>query len=258
MVDDAVRPLTLQKADAGDDPQRRGRRGMVTLRIDGARKVMQGMTTPEEVLHGHRGERATSMPLYAYKGIGAERQGGQRRARRRLAQGAAPAPAQGRRRRHQVDLSKGGKKAGRRGQGPVASEVDFGGVFERVKKTEVAAFTRQLATLLKAGIPLAEALGALFDQAENVALKARARRGRGPRSTRAPRSPTRSPSTRKVFDELFISMVRAGETAGNLDEVLIRLADFMESAAEAASRKVKGAMVYPVIMMVVGVGSCRS
>src|SRR5450432_669898 len=51
------------------------------------------------------------------------------------------------------------------------TQVDLGGLFGGVKKPEVAAFTRQMSTLLKAGIPLSEALGALFDQIENPRLK---------------------------------------------------------------------------------------
>ena len=57
----------------------------------------------------------------------------------------------------------------------------------------------------------------------------------------------------KLFDELFVSMVRAGEVAGNLDEVLTRLADFLESAQKLKS-KIQGAMIYPIVMVVVGVG----
>src|SRR6185369_6209824 len=55
----------------------------------------------------------------------------------------------------------------------------------------------------------------------------------------------------KLFDELFVSMVRAGEVAGNLDEVLARLADFLEGAQKLKS-KVQGAMIYPAVMVVVG------
>jgi general secretion pathway protein F len=150
----------------------------------------------------------------------------------------------------QVDLSRGGKKQSRaRG---LSREVEFGEVIKSVKKTDVAAFTRQLSTLLKAGIPLAEALGALFDQAEKVRLKrvlGEVKSAVNEGSSLAD-ALARHP---KVFDELFISMVRAGETAGNLDEVLVSLSDFMESAHRLRG-KVKGAMVYPIIMIVVSVG----
>jgi general secretion pathway protein F len=124
-------------------------------------------------------------------------------------------------------------------------------LFAAIKKTEVAAFARQAATMLRAGIPLAESLGALFEQLDHEKLKSvvgevRVAVNEGQSFADAL---AKHP---KVFDNLFVSMVRAGETAGNLDEVLTRLADFMESAAKLKS-KVQGAMIYPVIMLVVGV-----
>ena len=72
------------------------------------------------------------------------------------------------------ELSKGGKaqKEQNAKKGGLSREVDLGGLFAGVKKVEIAAFTRQMSTLLRAGIPLAEALGALFDQIQNVRLKA--------------------------------------------------------------------------------------
>src|SRR5262249_1471025 len=57
----------------------------------------------------------------------------------------------------------------------------------------------------------------------------------------------------RLFDELFVSMVRAGEVAGNLDEVLGRLADFLENAQKLKS-KIIGAMIYPMVMVLVGIG----
>ena len=189
------------------------------------------------------------MPLYAYKGIGpngksvsgardSDSPKGLRQALRK--EGVVVT---------QVDLSKGGKK--QTSAKGLAREVDFGEVIKSVKKTDVAAFTRQLSTLLKAGIPLAEALGALFDQAEKVRLK----RVLGEVKSAVNEGSSLADAVGKhpkVFDELFVSMVRAGETAGNLDEVLVSLADFMESAHKLRG-KVKGAMVYPVIMIVVSV-----
>lgn len=189
------------------------------------------------------------MPLYAYKGIGPTGKG---------VSGARDADSPKALRQAmrkdgvvvtQVDLSKGGKKQ-TRAKG-LSREVEFGEVLKSVKKTDVAAFTRQLSTLLKAGIPLAEALGALFDQAEKVRLK----RVLGEVKSAVNEGSSLADALakhRKVFDDLFISMVRAGETAGNLDDVLVRLADFMESAHKLRG-KVKGAMVYPIIMVIVAV-----
>lgn len=152
------------------------------------------------------------------------------------------------------ELSKGGKaaKAHNATKGGLNKDVDIGAIFGGVKKVEIAAFTRQMATLLRAGIPLAEALGALVEQVTNVRFK-------------APLSEVRSAVNEgsslgdamakhpKLFDELFVSMVRAGELAGNLDEVLTRLADFLEASQKLKS-KIQGAMIYPIVMLVVGVG----
>jgi general secretion pathway protein F len=153
------------------------------------------------------------------------------------------------------DLSKGGKGAAkdkRRKKGGLSRDVDLGGLFGGVKKIEIAAFTRQMSTLLAAGIPLAESLGALVDQVSNVRFK-------------TPLSEVRTMVNEgskfadalgkhpKLFDELFVSMVRAGEEAGNLDEVLTRLADFLEASQKLKS-KITGAMIYPAVMVVVGAG----
>src|SRR5688500_7204467 len=71
------------------------------------------------------------------------------------------------------ELSRGGKasKEANAKKGGLSRDVDLGGIIGGVKKSEVATFTRQMATLLKAGIPLAEALGALVDQVTNVRMK---------------------------------------------------------------------------------------
>ncbi len=132
----------------------------------------------------------------------------------------------------------------------LGKEVNFGNIFSKVKRVEVQAFSRQMATMLNAGIPLAEGLGALFEQTEAEQFKhivGEIRTAVNEGSSFADALAVHA----GVFDNLFISMVRSGETAGNLEEVLSRLADFMESAAKLRA-KVKGAMIYPVIMIVVG------
>lgn len=142
------------------------------------------------------------------------------------------------------------KGAGAKGAG-LSKQVDLGGIFAGVKKADVANFTRQLATLLKSGVALAEALSTLFEQTDNVRLKVPIGEVRtmvnegssfGDALAKHPR----------IFEELYVSMVRAGEVAGNLDEVLVRLADFLDSSQKLKS-KVQSAMIYPVIMVVVGV-----
>ncbi|MBI4509986.1 MAG: type II secretion system inner membrane protein GspF [Deltaproteobacteria bacterium] len=138
------------------------------------------------------------------------------------------------------------------GQGKgLRREVHFGKMFERIKRTEVAAFTRQLSTLLKAGIPLAEALGALFEQIENDKLKTTV----GDVRMRVNEGSSLADSLSRhgtVFEDLYVSMVRAGEAAGNLDQVLSRLADFLEAQAKLKNR-VLSALAYPAVMVVVSV-----
>jgi general secretion pathway protein F len=125
-------------------------------------------------------------------------------------------------------------------------------IFTGVKKQDVAAFTGQLATLLQAGIPLAEALAALFEQVDHVKFKAVL----GEIKTLVNEGSSLADALAKhpeVFTELYVSMVRAGEAAGNLDAVLRELAEFLESA-QRLQGKVSAAMIYPMIMMVVGFG----
>jgi general secretion pathway protein F len=152
------------------------------------------------------------------------------------------------------DLSKGGKAAQAQNakKGGLSRDVDFGGLFGGVKKTEISAFTRQLATLLRSGIPLAESLGALVDQTANQRFKAQLSEVRTAVNEGTAFADALA-KHKKLFDDLFISMVRAGELAGNLDEVLTRLADFLESSQKLKS-KVQGAMIYPALMVVIGTG----
>ncbi|HEX7596797.1 MAG TPA: type II secretion system inner membrane protein GspF [Polyangia bacterium] len=131
-------------------------------------------------------------------------------------------------------------------------EVDFKRFFERVRAQDVAIFTRQLATLLRAGIPLAEALGALAEQSDHRKLQlilAGVRQKVNEGSSLA----DALAEHRGVFSELFINMVRSGESAGNLDAVLARMADFLDTQNELRS-KVSSAMAYPILMAIVGTG----
>ena len=146
--------------------------------------------------------------------------------------------------------SAGSKAAGAGGKG-LSKEVDLGGILGGVKKGEVANFTRQLATLLRSGIALAEALTTLFEQTENVRFKVPL----GEVRTMVNEGSSLGDALAKhpkIFEELYVSMVRAGEIAGNLDEVLNRLADFLEGSQKLKS-KVQSAMIYPLVMVVVGV-----
>lgn len=137
------------------------------------------------------------------------------------------------------------------GKGGLSMQVDVGKFLQRVKVQEVAVMTRQLATLLSANIPLVDALAALVDQIENPKLRniissARERVIEGSKLSDAMRGHP------KVFGDLYVNMINAGENSGALEVVLQRLADFTEGQAKLRS-KVIGAMIYPAIMSVVGV-----
>jgi general secretion pathway protein F len=122
----------------------------------------------------------------------------------------------------------------------------------RVSATDLAIATRQLAVLVGAGIPLVEALSALIDQVEHERLKrvisdVRQRVNEGSSLADALALHPR------VFTGLYVNMIRAGETSGALEVVLVRLADFTESQARLRS-KILGTMAYPVAMVVIGSG----
>jgi general secretion pathway protein F len=150
----------------------------------------------------------------------------------------------------------GGKQAkqalaggGASGKG-LKREVDFKGMFERVKPQDVAVFTRQLGTLLHAGIPLAEAMSALAEQSDNKKLQLILAGIRQKVNEGGSLADTMTAHP-KVFPDLYTNMVRSGETAGNLDSVLFRLSDFMDAQIELRS-KVSSAMAYPILMTIVG------
>ncbi len=129
-------------------------------------------------------------------------------------------------------------------------EVDVSGLFTRIKPQEVGVFTRQLGTLLRAGIPLAESLAALVDQVENPKIReivADVRRMVNEGSSLAGAMEAHP----KMFPSLYVNMVRSGETAGNLDQVLFQLADFTDSQV-ALKGKILSALLYPMIMVGVG------
>src|SRR6202040_4155963 len=119
-----------------------------------------------------------------------------------------------------------------------------------VKETDVVLFTRQLATMIEAGISLVQALTALYEQSDP-------KRQRNLRlvisdvTTRVQGGETFNESIAKhplVFNRLFVSMVKAGEHGGLLAEILDRLAGFLEASARLR-KKVKSAMTYPVIVI---------
>ncbi|MBO4288032.1 MAG: type II secretion system F family protein [Kiritimatiellae bacterium] len=122
----------------------------------------------------------------------------------------------------------------------------------KVKTKDLTTLTRQLATLVDAGLPLLRGLRVLQRQSENATLK----EALGGMAESVEGGNTFSESLTaypKIFDNLYVNMVKAGEAGGVLEVVLNRLAEFAEKA-DKIKNKVKGAMVYPIVVLVAAVG----
>ena len=136
-----------------------------------------------------------------------------------------------------------GSKAGRK--------RDLFAFMHRPSTADVAVMTRQLATLVRAGVPLVESVAALTEQVEKEQLKKTltAVRETLNEGTSFAKSLEAHP---KIFPSLYTNMVAAGEASGTLEAVLERLADFMEGQARLKG-KVTAALAYPVLMMFIGI-----
>lgn len=121
----------------------------------------------------------------------------------------------------------------------------------KVTEKDVVLFTRQFATMIDAGLPLVQCLDILANQTDNRTFK---------QMLKQIKSDVESGSTfadalkkhPKTFDELFVNLIAAGEVGGILDTILNRLAAYIEKAMKL-KKKVKGAMVYPIVVLVVAV-----
>jgi general secretion pathway protein F len=125
-------------------------------------------------------------------------------------------------------------------------------LFNRITPDDIHALTRQLATLLNAGIPLVGALDALMEQTTSPPLKkiiAQIKESVNEGNSLTV-SLTKHP---KLFSNIYINMVRAGEASGSLDVVLERLAEFGEHQ-QALKGRFQAALVYPVFMAIIGTG----
>jgi type IV pilus assembly protein PilC len=120
---------------------------------------------------------------------------------------------------------------------------------KKVKADEMVLFTRSLATMVNSGLPLLQGIDIMIEQSENVNFKmVLTQVGQDIEA-----GLTFSDALRKhpkAFNELFSSMVKAGEASGNLDGILIQLAEYLE-ATEKLKREIKAAMTYPVIALVI-------
>lgn len=123
---------------------------------------------------------------------------------------------------------------------------------KKVSIKDLALMTRQLATLIKANIPLVDTLTAVSEQVEQPSLQEALAdcKNMVNEGSSLHKALTKYPN---IFNNIYISMVEAGEMSGTLDVILIRLAEFTEAQNELRA-KVKSAMTYPVIMLVVTLG----
>ncbi|MEZ4816257.1 MAG: type II secretion system inner membrane protein GspF [Bdellovibrionota bacterium] len=134
---------------------------------------------------------------------------------------------------------------------PETMKQNIGSAFKKIGFMEIQNFTRQLASLLKAHVPVVESLSALVEQVDSpkllpilMAIRQHVKEGHSLADSFS--------LFPKVFDRIYINMVRAGEASGRLDAVLGRLADFGDNQVKLRN-KVSGALTYPIIMVVIGV-----
>ncbi len=130
------------------------------------------------------------------------------------------------------------------------ADVNFGKYLQRISGKDLALMTRQMSTLIGAHIPIVQTLAALVDQTQNPKLKAILIQVKDNvvQGGRLSDSLGQHPD---VFSNIYVAMVGAGEASGAMDIVLERLADLTEKQA-ALKSKILGALMYPIIMSVVG------
>ena len=118
---------------------------------------------------------------------------------------------------------------------------------QRVGLKDLSVFCRQFATMINSGLPIVRALNIMVSQTTNVKL--RDVLSEVSADVRGGQTLSQAMGKHKEFPPLFVSMTQAGEVAGQLDEVLLRVADTMEKEL-ALKRKVTGAMTYPIVVLV--------
>src|SRR5512136_2955617 len=183
------------------------------------------------------------MPVFAYKALdqrGKDVEG--------LKEADSPKSLRGILRRDGLFLTEVTAEKQARSASPEVSVRRFLG--GRVKADDVAVATRQLAVLVNAGIPLVDALTALVEQVDHERLK-RVLSAVKQRVNEGSSLADALGQHPKAFSNLYVNMIRAGESSGALDVVLFRLADFTESQARLRS-KVLGTLTYPAAMVIIG------
>jgi len=181
------------------------------------------------------------LPVFAYKGVTASGKNTRGHLDAENARGA-----RARLRRDGIFVTEFSEQAGQASLAASSTGRRFSlPSFQRISGLDLALLTRQAATLVGAGIPLVESLGALTEQVENPRLKSvlgevRDRVNQGT-------SLADALAQSKAFPDLYVSMVRAGEAGGALETVLLRLADYLESQVRLRN-KVSSILIYPVVM----------
>ena len=131
----------------------------------------------------------------------------------------------------------------------LSSDVRFKALFQRISAETLGVATRQLATLLQAGVPMVDALNAMIEQIDNQNLKRIFSEVKG--DVNEGLSLADALGKHKCFSSIYVNMVRAGESSGALEVVLERLSEFLEGQAQLKNR-VMGAILYPAVMMIIG------
>lgn len=134
-------------------------------------------------------------------------------------------------------------------KGSVSTRLKVRKKKKRIKLDDLVVFTRQLATMIEAGVPVVQALDILSEQMDNPSFQRICREVYS--SVEGGNNLSDSlEGHRKVFSTLYISMIRAGEISGQLHEILDRLASYLEKSA-SLQKKVKAALVYPVVVTII-------
>lgn len=186
------------------------------------------------------------MPIFEYKAID-----GDNRVKKGIIDADTPRDARVKLKRDalfvtDIKESRGKKKSAVAIRGVTGVEAP-----NKQRNEQIAAVTRQMAALLQAGIPLAEALRMIIEQAPDKKIESVFRDIR----EKVTQGVTFADATLQhpaYFNDLYANMVRAGESSGALDAVLVRLAQFLQ-AQTRLKNKVGAAMIYPMIMIIVGV-----
>ena len=188
------------------------------------------------------------MPVYAYKGVdvagkkaaqGLPRRGEPAHSRARSCGATASSSPSS----EETSKPRQRRSASRRPRFNINVELPS---FQRISALDLAMMTRQAATLIGAGIPLVDGLGALTEQTEHPKLKSVLGQVRDRVNEGA--SLGDSMAATGAFTNLYVSMVRAGEASGALEVVLERLADYLESQVRLRN-KVSSIMIYPSVML---------